>query len=229
MRFPNSLNCVKKLFLAELLGMIAAVLGAVSSVMLIGSSAAIVASGGNSGGAIATAGISVLMTVATVVLGIVAFAIRLTGLNCGAKEEIYFRKAFNCVFVGLAASIFSGIFSLISVLSSLLSIVSTVAGILVTLFVIQAIMNLADKTGDVTVKAKGFTLLKLIIGIAVANVVLNILSAIFRTIPAMSSVAGVLGIILSIVQIIQYILYLIYLVSARKMLESTDPVVVNEA
>ena len=86
MRFPNAALGVKRIFTAEILSLIAAILGALTvmgAAFTAGVSGVAIASSGNvaSGASLASLGFTAIFGIATLVLTVIAFFMKLFGVN----------------------------------------------------------------------------------------------------------------------------------------------------
>ena len=110
-----------------------------------------------------------------------------------------------------------GFFSSNATVQSICESISKLASLLVTIFVISGIMNLAEKLGDSAMVEKGKKIYYIIICVNVLALIANIIVSIFGGM-TVSMIAAILAIIAAILSIIQYFFYLSYLAKAKKML-----------
>ena len=209
MQFPNAFNGVKKIYTAEILGLIGAACAIITAIM------AIVGAAGESLGAIAVAGV---FGVASAVLMIISFILNIVGVGRAAKDEPAFKTALYALIIGIIASIVLGAFQSSSFISSLGSTVSKVMEFVASYFICTGIINLADKLNDASVSAKGQRVRSLLVIVWIISAVVGLISGIVNS-GAVSVIGGILGIVAAILAIVAYIMYLGLLSKAKKMLE----------
>ena len=215
MRFPNAAAGVKKIFTSEILSLIAgllSVIAAIGGVVL----AAAATSADNSSDAAAAAGLTGLgifavFGIGAAILLVIAFILKLVGINKAKVDEPAFKTAMIFVLVGIVATLIGGFINNDTV-KSIFDIISSVASLCVTLYIIQGIKNLADQLNDGAVSAKGSKIFMLIACIYCIRILASIISLFAPT------VAGILELVGAIVSIVQYIIFLTYLSQAKKML-----------
>ena len=209
MPFPNALDGVKKIYKAEIIALIGAIVGFVAALLgLVG------AQSGSVGG---LAGAGVLI-IAMSVLFIIAFIMNIVGLNKAKPDEVNFKNALYMVFVGIVLSIVVGATQEGTLIHTLGESLSNICNLLVNYLVATALLNLANRLGDAAVAQKAKSVRTLLTIVWVIALVLQVLG------DALTSKAGtiavVLALIASIVEIIAYIVYLGLLSKARGMLEA---------
>ena len=224
MKFPNAYNGSKKLFIAELISLIAAILLIVGAFVALGSIKTVdentidAAVGGVLGGA----GIMLAAGIAAVV----AFIIQLVGINACAKDEPTFKSALYAILAGIVASIASSAVSGKSaMLGSIFSAVSSLASMIAIVFVIKGFMKLADQLGRSDVSSSGKTVMYATIGLLAVSIILTFVSGLIT--PAEIKTAAdessaktgeIISLIASALSIIQSIIYLIFLKKSKDML-----------
>ena len=215
MRFPNAAAGVKKIFTSEILSLISgllSVIAAIGGVVL----AAAATSADNSSDAAAAAGLAGLgifavFGIGAAILLVIAFILKLVGINKAKVDEPAFKTAMIFVLVGIVATLIGGFINNDTV-KSIFDIISSVASLCVTLYIIQGIKNLADQLNDGAVSAKGSKIFMLIACIYCIRILASIISLFAPT------VAGILELVGAIVSLVQYIIFLTYLSQAKKML-----------
>ena len=209
MQFPNALEGVKKIYKAEIIALIGAILGFVAALLsLVG------AQSGSLGG-LAGAGI---LIIAMSVLFIIAFIMNIVGLNKAKPDEENFKNALYMVFAGIVLSIVVGATQEGTLIHTLGESLSNICNLLVNYLVATALLNLANRLGDAAVAKKAKSVRSLLTIVWIIALVLQVLG------DAFTSKAGVIAVILaliaSVVEIIAYIVYLGLLSKARGMLEA---------
>ena len=218
MRFPNAAKGVSRIFLAEILALIASV------VMFIATFMGILTFAANETGAangVIGAGIGMLgFLTAAGFLGIISFILNIVGIVNASKDEESFRSALMCTVVGIIVSVIGSIFSANVFVYDICGIISRLMSLIVTVLVILGIIRLADRLHNAAVSANGRMQLKLIVAIYCVSIIASIVVA-FLGGQAASTVAGIVAIVSAVLSIVQYILYLIFLSKAKKMLENS--------
>ena len=207
MQFPNALKGVKKIFTAEILALIAGAVGVITAILIAAETEALVP-------LIAVLGIGVL------VVSLISFILNILGLNDARKDEVGFSKAFFIAILGVIISLVAGFLSENTFLANLLDTLGTICEVLVTIFVIGGIMNLAAKLNDEAMVAKGRKILAMVVTVWVISILAALVATFLGGSDTAVAIAGILFVVSSVVEIIAYILYLIYLAKAKKMLEA---------
>ena len=219
MKFPNAAKGVRKIFNAEIISLIAAVVGGVGLILsLIGASSGT----GESVGTTLLAVSGALLIVSGIAL-LVAGIINIVGFIQAAKDEEGIKRAVLCtVFSALftfVAAFFENQTGFLGGLGTVLSSISTVLNMLVALFMIGGLMNLSAKCNRPDMVKRGHDILTTII---VSYIITFALSLLIRFGAYTSSIgAGVinwLSGLSALFEVFIYILELFYLAKAKKML-----------
>lgn len=168
-------------------------------------------------GTFASLGGFAVFAIGSIVLAIIAFILKLIGVSKASKDEPAFKIAFYMIFVGIAASVVSGIFSSNPTVHSIVALVIDIIDLAVTVYIIQGIMNLAKKLNDESMVDKGKNIFIIIIVIYMLIIIAQIVNLIIGSVAALV-ISAVVIIVSGILSIIQYFLYLSYLNKAKKML-----------
>lgn len=217
MRFPNAANGVGKIFKAEVLSMIAAVIFGVATLF------GLFAVSLKSEGAAITMGIImiILMCAAGVVL-LVGGIINIIGYVQAARDEDGFRKAVICTIAGLVFSFVSYCFvndtGFLGWLGTTFNMLSQVSNMLVTVFTILGLMNLSAKCNRPDMVARGSLILKELLTLYVVSLITIILIRILRENLFSLFIINFLTIFMMVTMVTVYILQLVYLVKAKNML-----------
>ena len=215
MKFPNAYSGVKKIFSAEILeiiGIACLFIAALFSLTTVGAVA-----GGSKNGALASLGGAALFGLAGGVLAIIAFIFTIIGINSASKDEPVFKPAMAIIFVGIIASIVSSVSSLASssgILHDLASDFSSVASILVTYYIIQGIISLANKLSNSEMADKGKSICTLVMTVFALYLIAQVLSQFVVA----GTVSAIVAIVAAVLEIVQYVIYLTYLAKAKAML-----------
>ena len=215
MRFPNAASGVKKLFTAQILGLIASVATIIGLIFLIFTAAA--ADANAQGGAVAAGLGTIILMGASAVLILIGSIMTLVGIIQASKDEGAFKTALIAIIVSLVAAVIAGIFSSNGLVQSICQIIQNVMSLAVTLFVINGVTNLAEKMNNTEVWSKGRNLLKVIVCIYALSLIASFISLIFGGI-FVSMTAAILSLIAAILNVISYFLYLSLLNKGKKML-----------
>ena len=215
MRFPNAASGVKKLFTAQILGLIASVATIIGLIFLIFTAAA--ADANAQGGAVAAGLGTIILMGASAVLILIGSIMTLVGIIQASKDEGAFKTALIAIIVSLVAAVIAGIFSSNGLVQSICQIIQNVMNLAVTLFVINGVTNLAEKMNNTEVWSKGRNLLKVIVRIYALSLIASFISLIFGGI-FMSVTAAILALVAAILDVISYFLYLSLLNKGKKML-----------
>ena len=222
MKFPNAHNGVKKIYFAELLSLIATIVMVVSAfVMLIGM-AVIETTGTASTGMEVVTVIALILVLSSFAALLVAFVFNLIGIIKASADEDQFRSALIFTIIGMVVSMIPGFFPNSPIVASAMSAVTPVVQMLITIFVVQGIINLALKLGNNELAQKGNKVLTMTLLAFLLSSIANLLATIFQANETMEIAAAAIAIIGMILSIVAYFIYLGYLKKAVKMLEAAE-------
>ncbi len=220
MTFPNAFQGVKKLFTSEILKLIAtlcALIGSIAGVLTI-AAAVNESNGGVVGGSIAT----VVLGLGATVLLLIAYILKLIGLKKAGNDEPRFAQAFIIAIFALILAVVSGILGSLNVgngvVDTIFQILANVAEIIITVFVIQGIQNLAEKLNQHDIAETGSKLQIIIIVFYVLAIIASVLPLIFGANPATATISSIIAIVGAVLNLIAYIVFLVYLSKAKNML-----------
>ena len=142
---------------------------------------------------------------------------KLVGINRAKLDEGEFQKAFLYVILGIVLSFVSGFFKEKPLIASIVDIVSSVLKLLVTLYIISGIINLANRLNDRGMAESGRNTLKLYLCAAVLAIIVDLVSTITLG-KGLQEIYNILGIVAAVLSIVSYIVYLRYLSKAKYML-----------
>lgn len=212
--FPNAAKGVKRIFTSEILSLIAVGVSIISGIL--GLAAIGAATVDSETGAFAALGGAGVVALISGILLIIAFIMQLVGLVNASKDEPAFKISLYAVIAGIVLSFLSSIFSKNAVLTGIFNTLSTVAQLIVTLFVIFGIINLANKMGNKDVADRGNSLIKVIACVYIIAAIVILVSALLGA----TVVASILSIAGNVLMIVAYIVFVILLAQAKKMLEA---------
>ena len=223
MSYSNVSLGMKKLFRAEILSLIAAVLtglAVIFSILTVASASAadqgvegsiIVAIGGGIG--------LIVFFIAAAVISIIAFILKIKGVNLAGKDEAneskqYFKSAFVCIMLALVCSACSAIFTTNQNVGSALNSASSILDLCSTYFILFGISNFADKIGNAALSAKAQKLVWIIVITQLIAIIAQIIAQ-YATGALGAVLAITLSIIGTVLTIVQYIMYLSVLSKAK--------------
>ncbi len=163
------------------------------------------------------AGLAVVGLAGTILI-LVAFILNLVGIISAKKDEESFNTALIFVIVGIAASLFSGIFSKNALLVDFTRIISNFAEMLVAYYVVQGIMNLAGRLQDTEMFERGNQVRMYLMIAYCIPILMHFISTIL-SMNTDSVLSEGLDLLASVVSLVVYVIYLGYLNKAKKMLE----------
>lgn len=213
MRFPNAYKGVSRIYLAEILSLVAAILGIVSAIVVLAGAGAAAAGSGGTGAGLAIGG-SFFLAVTTVLI-LAGFIINIIGVSNASHDEPAFKTALLFIVLGILCSIVGSIFAGNPVIYSIALIVSRISEILVFWFCINGISNLAVALKNNEIYERADSLAKLILGVYIVVIVLTIVNA-FVVLPIF--INGIISIVTSVCMIVAYFMYLSLLGGAKRML-----------
>ncbi len=224
MKFPNAFEGVKKIFLSEILTLIAGVLAVIGAIAALAGSAIAVGIADTAdmsdeavaqvaGGAVAAVGVGGVVALIGGIIMIVAFIIYLIGVNKAKKDNDNFAKAFMWVIISLIFSIIVGFFSATPTVGPILSACSSVVSCLATFYIVNGIADLADQLGNSAVAGTARTLIKVLFVVYALQVIASLIGGFA------SGLSLILSIVATILGVIANIVYLIILAQGKKVLE----------
>lgn len=218
MTYPNAFSGVKKIFLAQILMLIVAVLTFITACTGVVGIQETNSETVQVGALAAVGGLGIVIAI----LSIIAFIINLVGLSQAGKDERSFKTAFILTIIGLVLSIIDGIYTNSHPDSGGIFDLSTnVINVLVIILVINGVMALASKLNDEKLEKKGKNLLVIITIILIIALVLNIIGTFVgdKIGDGTAITFAVIGIVSAILFIVAYIMYLSLLSRAKKTLQ----------
>lgn len=215
--FPNAYDGVKKIYLSEILSLIAVIIGFISGIAAVVGYKATEAGAESVGLSAAFVGGGIVFVIAMIVI-FVAFILSIIGVNKASIDEPCFKKAYAWIAVELIGSIAVNMTKDGSVLNLGADIIYQVAGILVTLYVIEGIISLAKRMEKTDIAAKGTKVRNTILTVYIIALIFTIVSGFMSQSETMVAVAGIIGLIGLIITIVAYVMYLKLLSKAKNML-----------
>ena len=213
MRFPNALKAVKKLFIAEIISIAAALVAVTSAILLAIPNTGLTGAGLALGGAIAM---------------IAVFVLQLIAMIQGGKDAEGFRTALWVTLIAIAVSITSAVLQSIeatkglTILISVMNAFVSVAGVLVIYIVLQTIAGLAKSLKDNELADKGNRLATYIVLLFAISILLGLVPSFFykTQLPDFVTVLfTIFGIVSAVIELLIYINVLIFLRRAIRTLK----------
>lgn len=210
-------NCIavaglKKIRMAQILSVIAVILGAVGTIAAL--SGAVIAGGSAmennealAVGALGVAGIGGLMAIAGVIIALISFVMELVGLVKAGPAHSGYKTALYMVLVNIGIGIVGFFVSGNAIFSGILQGVSPIVVFLSVYFVLSATIALLREKGDEATAAKGATVRTIYLVCTAVNVVGNLIVAC----PALANVASIATMISSVVQVVALFMYISFL------------------
>ena len=214
MRFPNAFRGIKKIWLAELLMLLAAVVGIIMVIVM--------ATNGTMVGEDIIINESVKTPIAifgivTAVIALVAFILNLVGLINANNDDPAFRIALLVTILGIVASAISAIWSNNETLNKWMDTALTICSMFASYYVLTGIANLAEKMSDAATKAVALKSRTLVEGSFCATALFKLIISIFK-IQSGSTIHTILAVIALLLELVSYILYLRALNKGKQML-----------
>ena len=215
MRFPNAFSGVKKIWLAEILMLLAAIIGIIMIVVvatngtLVGENEIVINES-------AKTPISIL-GIASGVIALIAFILNLVGLIIARKDDSGFKIALLVTVLGVVAAAISAIWSTNAGLVKWMDTLTTIFSMFASYYVLTGIANLADQIPDEATKKLALKSRTLVEGSFCATVIFKLIINIFK-IQDGSTIYTILSVVALLLELVSYILYLRALSKGKKML-----------
>ena len=214
MRFPNAFRGIKKIWLAELLMLLAAVVGIIMVIVM--------ATNGTMVGEDIIINESVktpiaILGISAALIALVAFILNLVGLINANNDDPAFRIALLVTILGIVASAISAIWSNNETLNKWMDTALTICSLFASYYVLTGIANLAEKMSDAATKALALKSRTLVEGSFCATALFKLIINIFK-IQSGSTISTILAVIALLLELVSYILYLRALNKGKQML-----------
>ena len=214
MRFPNAYRGVKKIWLAEMLMLLAAIVGIIMVIVM--------AANGTMVGEdiVINEGVKTpiaVLGIVTAVIALVAFILNLIGLINANNDDSAFRIALLVTILGIVASAISAIWSNNETLNKWMDTALTICSMFASYYVLTGIANLAEKMSDAATKAVALKSRTLVEGSFCATALFKLIISIFK-IQDGSTISTILAVVALLLELVSYILYLRALSKGKKML-----------
>ena len=223
MRFPNAAKGVSKIFIAEILMLIGAIVTLIGAVLVMGSSETLVESfvadeltqeAGVSLG-MTYAGGSMIMLASLIVM-LIGEILLLVGLwQTGKDEPIYAKKAFWFAIILIVVGIVNSCLTASGneSFARFAQVASDVLNILVFTFTIYGINQLAQQVNRSDIAALGNKIVWILVAVLVISLILKIISN-------TGVIGGIGSIAASVLSIVMIVAYLVFLAKAKNALKA---------
>ncbi len=218
MRYPNAAKGIKKIYLAEILGILAVVLAIVMVIMVAGSHVDTSISGEEAAQALQAANIGapfVILGVAMMLLMLVSYFMNLSGIINASKDDEGFKRALWALLASIAFGVVAAILENSNArVANWLKVPSTLFELVVTIYVLEGIGNLARNLGkneivNLSKQCRTWMMCSLVLS-AAAEVLVSLQVA-------ESALKTTSGVAAGLLQIVAYVVYLRVLNQARLM------------
>ncbi|MBQ3418282.1 MAG: hypothetical protein IJH32_10680 [Ruminococcus sp.] len=214
MQFPNAAKGIKKIFSSVILDIIGGV-GLVISALVVLAVAAMLESGDES--LEITGMIAVITMAVSGVLTLLAAVLSVVGMAQASKDEGSFKIAIFVLIAAVVTSVLSIILREHQIMYNIVLQITDLLHLIVIIYVIQGMINLADALGEPGIIKSGKHLFIMITIIYGLTCLANIIVAIFGGQTA-SLIAGVIAFLAEALGLVQSIVYIVFLSRAKKML-----------
>lgn len=212
MKFQNAEKGIKKIFTAEILGLISSIgfiVMAVLGYLAIGNQADSLY--------IATA----ICGVATGILMLIGYILNIVGIVNASKDEESFKTSLYIAIFGIVFSFVSGFlgnaFADNAYLSRILGAIPDVVNLLIMIYIVMGIRNISKLLGNPVMEGKGQNIMRIVFIMAMIIFAARSLSELVNT-NVSETIAVAMVVFAGILNIVTYVLYLSYLAKAKKML-----------
>lgn len=208
MTYPNAFLGVRKIWLAELIGLISNAASILLLIML-----RVNPELEQNGFALALGLIAILLVIPVLVLMTV-------GVFQAQRDEPLFRKARLAILVSLGLAVLAFGVGSKSPLYKVLDLLGDAANLLCVLYILKGILSLAHRLKDAAVKAAGERLYGLILVAGSVGILLNLLLAVL---PAEGVFPLILTVLVLILAVLESVLLFLYFGKAARMLREDGP------
>ena len=214
MKFPNAYSGVKKIYLAEVLLILAAILGIATIVVLAVNNVNIEAEELNLESTPVT--LTLVFSIGAALLALIAFILNLFGVIRAQKDDDQFKMAMFFTFIGIVCSIISASFNNNEDLKGWMEVGNNLSSLFASYFVLGGIASLAGKypdnmTMNLALKARTKVMSAFCIA-AILRLTVNVFNIQNETILL------VLSVIVMLAEVVSYLLYMMTLAKGKKML-----------
>ena len=214
MKFPNAYSGVKKIYLAEVLQILAVIMGISLIVVLVANNVTLGAEEINLESAPDM--FAAVFGVGAAFIALIAFILNLVGVMNARKDDDNFKMALFAILMGIVCSAVSAVFSKNEGLKRWMETVSTLSSLFASYFVLSGIASLAGKYPDNAMMSLALKARVRLVGTFSAAVILQMIVNLFH-IPNYT-VLSILCVVIPLMQLVSYMLYMMTLAKCKKML-----------
>lgn len=211
MKYPNALTGIKRIYLSEIIALIASVIMVICSVILMVCY--------EEPELIVEAEISSIALLAVLGIFVFSYILQIAGIVRATKDEPAFRVSLIAIIAALVITVLQCIFYESNhIITFVLEIAGDVAEFFLVHYIIHGIMHLSDHLGrpDITKKGKNiFRVIYIAIGF---EIVVRIFEMIFGK-EVGEQLSMPFGIAANILKVVEYILFLSYIGKSNKLLK----------
>lgn len=214
MQYPNAKKGINRIFMAEVLALLGAVVITAGSVILAfkGNTMTDVEAYTSGGG------LAAKIIIAGAIIVLVGFLFKFFGVSKAAMDESNFKKALALIVIGfVAAIVHSAAEGRIEILSEIGGVVENVCQLMSTLFIIYGVKAIAVQLNDNHVNKLCDRTVKMIMLVYLLAIALCVI-LLFINNETMAVIAGIIALIIAVLSIIASLVFLSMLNNARKMI-----------
>lgn len=219
MKFPNAAKGVSKIFNAEIISLIAALLGGVGMILSFIAVSGNVDQGASETLFIVTGAFALVAGIVIAVAGIMS----IVGYFQAGKDEVSFKRAILCVIFSIvftvAASFFANQTGFFGWLYTILTVAGNVCNMLATIFLILGLMALSVKCSRPDMVKHGKDILTTLVILYILTFVLNFIGRWGAEATVFGSIVNWLSGLSLCFTVFLYIFQIYYLGKAKKMLK----------
>ena len=219
MKFPNAAKGVSKIFNAEIISLIAALIGGVGMVLSFIAVSGNVDQGTSDTLFIVTGAFALVAGIIIAVAGIMS----IVGYFQAGKDEVSFKRAILCVIFSIvftvAASFFANQTGFLGWLNTILTVAENICNMLATIFLILGLMALSVKCSRPDMVKHGKDILTTLVILYILTFVLNFIGRWGAEATVFGSIVNWLSGLSLCFTVFLYIFQIYYLGKAKKMLK----------
>ncbi len=220
MKFPYAAKGIRKIFTAEILSLISALLGGIGAVLFLTASGVT----NKDENLAATLGlIALILIIPAVLIFIIAAIMNIVGYLQAAKDEEGFRKAVVCtvfsIFFSFGYYLFINQSGFFGWLGTAFNVISQLLGLLVVLFMLGGLINLSAKCDRPDMVGTGASILKSLVVLYIISFIMTCITRYFKETAFSTTLIAFLSGFAIILSVTVYICQLYYLGKAKAMLK----------
>lgn len=217
MRFPNAMKGIKKIYIAEMLCVISALLGIAMLILLAVNHIDLQDTSSVTMDALRASGMLipvVVYSIGTILLILISFILNLAGILQASHDEEYFKRALAAAIMGVMVSVVHTLLRNNPTVVSIMTVASTVLTMLMIMMVLGGIGRIADSLGNKEVSEQSRQCSKLVLYPFGFSLLAELAIAIFDLNESATALFSIANLLLDLGI---YIIYLRVLGQARSM------------